>query len=106
MKKFAGIRSESLLEQKLKECPEYTALYYQEGAMLELQEVVAEVLSHKVRGDNEKNWYEEASRQSGISPRSLKRFLKHGGSIKQAARILQAFGYRIATISVAEISKK
>lgn len=109
MKKPIGIRNRSLVRKGMKEDSEHAALlYHQEGAMLELQDAVAAVLRNvgSCHLSCKKSWYQEAFRISGLSPRSLKRFLKRGGGIRQAVKILHAFGYRIAKISVEKLPGK
>lgn len=106
MKKSIGIGHENLVEKRSAEDPTRTVSYQQGYAIFVLQDAVSKVLNNEVghfRGAYEKSWYEEASRQSGISSRSLKRFLEKGGSVGQAAKILYAFGYRIAKISIEKL---
>lgn len=77
------------------------------SAELELQEAVAEILNKAARHSSgrkyDKHYYETLSKKCGVSPRSLKRFLQNGWSIKKAAKILYPLGYRISKISVTQL---
>lgn len=97
------------MEERLQKGKKYAVLCCQENAKLELQEAVAAVLHRNVGhfpGIPMGDWYEVVSRRCGISSRSLKRFLEKGDGVGRAAKILYAFGYRIADISVEKLPRK
>ncbi|MDO8600794.1 MAG: hypothetical protein Q7R73_04320 [bacterium] len=112
----AGLRHEDVVRRKLATDSRYARLYREaaaltevEAAELELQCAVAKVLNRVARHQSgkgyDRNFYETLSKKSGVSSRSLGRFLESGCNIRKAAKILYPLGYRISKVSIKKLPK-